>query len=882
MRRKASLMSATTLGARSSVAAARVQIPRPPLQAIRRLRLTDDELGRRPVTLVSAAAGSGKTLLVTTWARSATERGDHVAWLTIESTDDKPYEFWSAVLEAFQVACPPEVAQSLGSLSPPRDGFEPGFTAATLDLLDDTGSPTWLVIDDAHRLQHPEVVAAVDYFLTHLPAGLRVVLVSRREPAFALHKLRLNDELQTIDGSSLAFTRSEATELFAGLDIRLPDDDIDRLVARTEGWAAGLRLAAVALSQSADPHAFVANFAGADRAVEDYLFGEIIQHVSPDLYRFMLDTCAPEQLPIALAAELSGRSDAGELLDGLYRSNVLVVQAGDSSGYRYHSLLRQFLQHSLQRRDVGGPVRQHAATARWMERHGQPATALSHALASTDDALLSELIRRHGLRLILSGQASRILNIIDAAPGIADRSDVATIAAVAALEAGDLPRADHWLAITRHLPAPATAAEVALQASAEVHRAVLGGDVAEVLARTSILTMDGTGDDDADLMLLTYRAPGRMRSGDYPGAVADLQRALSLARAGRYNEFELTSLSGLSGMAGAMCDLQESRRWAEEAIAFAAPRGWAASRRLSYAYLLAGWTAFETGDTEGQRHHAALGMRSLDEVNNVEVELGVRSMHALAVFEASAGHERWQAARHFHQLWSDPTADQASPALTGNAEIQEVRLALSVGEIGWATTAVHNVRRRLPDSAEAAIVNAELALAHGRVGRALELLAPAADNSLASHLPTSAVIANVITAHLEHARGNVTRAVAALEKALEWAAPQDYQRPFIDAWPQLKPLLATRAGQFGHANEFVDRLMSRADLREPENESQVLSPKQLELLRDLQAVLPVRELAAIRGVSVNTARSHLRAIYRKLGASSRAEALQIAREKGLI
>ena len=326
----------------------------------------------------------------------------------------------------------------------------------------------------------------------------------------------------------------------------------------------------------------------------------------------------------------------------------------------------------------------------------------------------------------------------------------------------------------------------------------------------------------------------------------------------------------------------ESRRWAEDAISFATPRGWAASPRLAYAYLMAAWSAFQTGESERQRKIAELGMKALDGVNNIEVELGVRSMHALAVFESSTGDERRGAVRVFHRLWSDPRAEQASPALTGHAGVEEVRLALAIGEFGWATEAVQRIKGRLPNSAEAAVMNAELLLAQGRPAQVLDVLAPAIKGKLAVHLPASLVIANVMTAFLEHQRGNVTRGLAALERALGDAAPQNLQRPFIDAWQQVKPVINIHAGQFGRANEFVASLMDRERPAQDTADGELLSPKQLELLRDLQAVLPVRKLAAARGVSVNTTRTHLRAVYRKLGVSSRSEAVQVARDRGLL
>ncbi len=878
-------MSGDGHGFRAFVSPSRLRVPRLSSGLVHRPRLVGAGIGQRPVSLVSGPAGSGKSILVADWATQRVADGEPVAWLSVEDRDDRPFEFWSAIIEALIAAGPTATARRLDSLSPPQQGFEPRFIAALAEPIAAEPTSRWLVLDDAQRLHSPDVIAGLDIVLADPPGGLRIVLIARTDPAVAVHRLRLHGELQEVRPAELAFTEPEAAALLARLGTPLTEPDLSRLVARTEGWAAGLRLAAVSLAAAADAAAFISAFEVDQGAVADYLFAEIVRHLPADLYEFLLATCIPEQLPLELAAELSGRADAGRLLDQVCRANALVVQSGETS-YRYHSLLRGYLHSALTRADIAAPGRQHAATARWLDRHDQPAVALDHALHAGDDELLATLLRRHGLRLILSGQAALVCDTVAAADSWREDRSVAIVAALAALDVADIARADGWLAVVDKQDRPADPRLGAMWASAIAQRALVGGDVAAAMRDTDLLQQQLTGDGDVDLIALACRAPARMRSGDYGGATADLQRALALARAGHYDQFVLGTLSQLSGMAGAACDLGAAGEWAAQAIAFAKPRGWVDSPRLAYAYLLAAWTAFQTGDQGGQAGYAELGMRSLEGVTNVEVELGVRSMYTLARFESRAGAERRAAAKSFHALWQSSAADQVSPALSGHASPQEIRLALAVGEHRWAAEAVERVERQLPDSAEAATVRAQLivGIGSGRSGEALRLLQPVLRGALVVHLPTTVVAAEIMTAVLEQRAGSPIRAFDALERALDWAAPRNYRRPFIDSRTELQPLLIAHQGRFGPAEQFVAELLADWARRDadPHVLPAPLSPRELQVLRDLPSRLSMREIADLRGLSVNTVKTHLASVYRKLGVDGRRAAVEEARTRGLI
>ncbi|WP_165962894.1 LuxR C-terminal-related transcriptional regulator [Occultella glacieicola] len=871
-------------GARAFVSRTRVRVPRVSDGLVVRERLTALHLGATPVSLVCAPAGSGKTILVVDWARRAAERGERVAWVGLDESDDRPYEFWSALIDALIEAAPADAADELDQLSPPRDRVEPRFITALTEVLDATQPVRWLVLDDLHRIRSADVLAGLESLLNDLPPGLGVVLISRHEPELNLHRLRLTGTLRDIRTDDLAFTEAEASELFERVGSSLSPLDLARVVGRTEGWAAGLRLAAVSLSGSSDPSGFLAQFEGDRREVADYLFTEVVQHLPEHTYEFLLRTCTPEQLSVDLAAELSGQADAGKILDRLCRQNALVVQSGDTSWYRYHSLMRSYLTAALAREDVEAPRHQHAAAARWFDAADQPLVAIEHALQAGDDDYLVRMLRARGLRLILSGHAPTVRDAITRA-GTAARRDpgVVTIAALAMLDLSDPVAADEQLAALTRLGPPEDARLAAMRAAAVVSRALLGGDVAKALRATGILDLSLSGDPDVDLIVLIQRGPARMRGGDYTRAIADLEHALELARAQGYDEAVLTTLAQLSGITGAACDFPATQSWTSQAIEYASPRGWADSPRLAYAYLLAAWTAFQTCDDQTQAEYAGRAIHALPDAGNVEVEVGVRSMHALARFEASTGEARRQAVADFREVWSSPMADQVSPAMVGYATPQEIRLALAVGENDWATDAVERAARLVPDSAEALTMRAHLLYARGRATEARRLLTTALQADLTVHQESTIVAANVLAAVVDSGQDNPTRAFESLRRALDWAATRNFRRPFVDAWREVEPLLRTHQGRFGHSEGFVTALLEREQPERSElADISTLSPREIELLRDLPSPLSVKEIAAARGVSVNTIKTHLGAVYRKLGVSGRFAAIREGREHGLL
>src|SRR5215216_2617124 len=335
----------------------------------RLLELLDAGVQSR-LTLLAGPAGSGKTVLLSSWATTAILPGP-VAWLSLDAADNDPARFWSYLLAALRQsgAAPPN--GRLGSLSLPIGGPDQGFLFELAAGLAELAGPVVVVLDDVHQLTNPTLLDSLVTVLRRSPASLRLVLASRNDPALPLARLPLVDQSIEAGTTELAFTADEAAKLLASQGLVLADADLALVWARTEGWAAGLRLAALSLQDHPDPEGFIAGFAGTSRAVADFLLEEVLGRLPEEDRTFLLDTSVVERVSGELADALTGRTDGAQTLVRLARANAFVVALDEHrSWYRYHKLLAELLQARLQASASRLVPELHRRAAGWYRDHG--------------------------------------------------------------------------------------------------------------------------------------------------------------------------------------------------------------------------------------------------------------------------------------------------------------------------------------------------------------------------------------------------------------------------------------------------------------------------------------------------------------------------------
>ena len=862
--------------------AGKVRPPAPPPAETHRPRLLCRLGTDCPVTLVCGPAGSGKTVLVASWAATAAANGAIVAWLSLDHFDDDPGALLSGVLTALRATGRFDLGARLhGFERPPRDAAA-AFVQAILDEVAFLDEPVWLVLDEVHVLHSSAALGALDLLVRRLPPGLRLVLVSRTDPQIGLPRLRLEGRLLELRAQDLAFTVDEATKLLDGSHRGLAPSTVELLQARTEGWAAGLRIAGLALTVSDDPLGLVEHFGGDDHAVADYFASEVLRTLPQDLHTFLLRTSVCHQLSVGLARELSARDDAASVLTALERDNTFTIRIGRGRGtYRYHELFRTYLAAELRRTRPADEPGLHRTAAEWFVAHGEPLRAMEHLAAAGEFDRMVSLSIEHGVGALLDGGAHSLAVLMARLdPEGRDRPVLRLFGGAAALALEDLDAADWWLG---GLDQDALLEEGdeflrAFAATVALMRARYTPRVSEALDRLERTQAGATGMADLDLLALHHRGVAQLYTGRYERAVADLERAVALARQAERHAVRLSCLSFLAGTSASMSHLPKMRRHADEALQLAKRWGWGGSQAVAHAHMLAGWSAYLRNDPSEALAHAERAMSVLGPYSDPDVELAVRSLHLVVFADVEPIFEGLKAFR----LAFDRLADaQMSPALLAYAVPLVVRLCLRVGETYWAKEFARRASAVAPDPGEPALLKAMLLRKAGKVDAARNVLQPVVAGQARCHVVTTEIRAHLIAAELETRRGNAPRAHEHLLEALSVAEPVEVLRPFVDDHA-VTELLVAGVGRFGRCEHFAQRILASPAPSESPGDKAPLTAGELAVLRELPSLLSLQDIADARALSVNTVKTHVRAIYRKLDVTSRRQAVEGARKRGLL
>jgi LuxR family transcriptional regulator, maltose regulon positive regulatory protein len=827
------------------------------------------------VTLVCAPAGSGKSALLSSWMADAAG----VAAVAVERDESDATRFWTAVMDALRGSGAVASSDALATLVPAPLGGHDELLARLVAGLGELKRPVRLVIDDLHHLRSDEALRGLERLLERAPAQLSIVLATRRDPPLALHRLRLAGDLTEIRAGDLEFTGDEAAELIAGAGVQLEAGDLARLTARTEGWAAGLRLAAMSLARHDAPSRFVAEFSGSERTIAEYLLGEVLASQPPDVRHLLLRTCILERVNGPLADLLTGRADGARLLHELEEANALVVALDvGRTWFRYHHLLADLLRLELQREAAAEIEDLHRRAARWHADAGNPIEAIRHAQLGGDVELATELLGRHWVHMVLDGEEGTLRALLAALPaGLADSdAEIATIAALDRLAEGRWTEADAQLAAAERALADVPAArrrraETAL-ATVQLFRARRLGDLHAVVdGAGAMLHADDPEAAALGLMNLGVAEAWTLRLDD---AQAHLDEGLELARRVRRPYVEAGCLTALSVVANLTHRLDDAERLAAEAIALAERHGWATQPNFAVSYVILGAVLIDRGRVDEGEEWIARADPILEGAPEPAASVGLRHTQGMIAFARGRFEDALAAFGDGERL----TAQLRAPHfLAIIARHWQLRARLALGD----TAAVHDALADADDAALWRNLRARLHLTERAPEAAAAAVAPVLAGEAFVYHPVFEIEACLLDAIARYELGEEDAAERSVERALGLAEPQGRAYMFLTIPGVDEVLRRHPVHRTAHA-AHLKRLRDGVGEAPPAELAEPLSERELAVLRFLPTNLSAAEIGSELFLSVHTVKTHMRKLYAKLDVHTRAEAVERGRELGLL
>jgi LuxR family transcriptional regulator, maltose regulon positive regulatory protein len=867
--------------------------------------------------LVCAPAGFGKTALLADWAAGG---GRPVAWLGLDGDDSDPARFWRYALAALDRARP-GLAMHVGPLHPHSPE---GLVTALINELatDPDADEVLLVLDDYHLVDSALVHESVAFLLENLPQRLRVVVSGRSDPPLPLARLRARGQLAELRAADLRFTPDEAAALLretVGSD--LPGTALATLVARTEGWAAGLRLAGLSLRGNQDADGFAATFGGSHRFVLDYLADEVLDRQDEQLLTFLLETSVLARLSAELCDAVTGRADSQAMLQDIERAGLFLMPLDEVRGWwRYHHLFADLLRTRLRAERPGRVQALHRAAAAWCDEHELGDDAVRHAVAAGDAMWAGRLVERHAELLLGRGEGATLRRWLSELPAesvrdrprlhLAQAYDAAMSLQVETLGAS-LDNAERALAVSGDEPfAPSGDQGTSVLANVPAGIAMLRAVLARLRGDTAFAAdydkqaLEQLGEDDWLLRSFVR----------WNQAVADWQ-------GGRLGPAE-------SGLA----DVLAQRRAADEFIAgFLAMRVCYDLGRVQRAQgnldaaAATYRRALEEGGHGSQPPHMGMAHVGLAEVLYERNELAAALDHAikgvtlcrplaftapLAAGLAVLAGIRQAAGDTAGAMAAMGEADQAglSPSVVTVLSRRRARLLLAQGDVLAAAQWAEAAGLRPDDEPEYPrepeyLLLVRVLLAQNEPDLALALLQRLLDGAVSQARTGSIIEIQALHALTLAARGDEARAIGALTEALTLARRHGHVRVFADEGAPMKLLLtrlsAAQAGRRDAARRvdpgYLDALLdacsqagsvlptagataagTRPGLPEP------LTNRELEVLRLIADGKSNQRIAHDLVVALDTVKKHVSHVMGKLGAANRTEAVARARQLGLI
>src|SRR6266581_494092 len=845
------------------------------------------------VTVLSAPPGSGKTVLLRSWIGEP-GLADRAAWVPVGRGEQDPQRFWLLVLGALRgTAAGSRLVREL-TAAPDLDGWS--IVERLLKDLASLADRTWLVIDDVHELRSADALAQLELLVMRAPPELRFVLATRHDLRLGLHRLRLEGELTEIRTADLRFSVVEARELLAAAGVALPEPALAMLHERAEGWAAGLRLAALSLAGHEDPERFAAEFSGSERTVAEYLLAEVLERQPDEVRRLLLRTSILERMSGPLADALTGGSGGERILQELEEANAFVVALDVArSWFRYHHLFADLLQLELRRAASGEIAALHHTAAQWYADHGYPMEAIRHAQAAGDWGLAARLLADHWPGLHLGGQAATVHAMLAGFPAEARAADaeLAALAAADELAQGSVEAAERYLGLAARGSASVPAGRrgqlqvllgvVPLLLARQRGNLPAVADQAQrlqAMAEALDAAQPGLGEELRALALISLGTT-EVWTAQFEEAQRHLEQGRALALQIGRPFLEFSGLAHQAAIEGFRSSYSLAAERSLQAIELARRHGWTDEPAAGIAYVILAivlaWRA-RLDEAEPWIQRAERTVRP-----EAEPTAGLLVCYARGLLELARGHHAdalvaFRAAEPLAGLLAAPHL------LVRRVRALQLQAMVRLGEAERAERAIAELGEQERERGQIRIATAVLRLAQDHPRAATNALGPVLDGSAPVTRSTWLAQAFMLEATARDALGDPAAAGRAVERALDLAEPDSTLSAFLIH--PVPALLERHAQDCAKHAAMVAEILSLVPTRHRDTRgpgrmaspgarespwgpspqptvpspqlAEPLSQSEIRVLRYLPTNLSAPEIARELSVSVNTVRTHIR------------------------
>lgn len=858
--------------------------------------------------LVCAPAGFGKTTLVTTWLAQAADVRS--AWLSLDEGDNDPVRFLTYLIAALQIPVPGLGQTAARLLQSPQPPPAEAIMTLVINDISQNVQPIILVLDDYHVITSPSIHQALSYLIDHLPPSLHLLINTRSDPSLPLSRLRARGQLLEIRADVLRFSLDEAGLFFSQvMDLALANEDLAALEQRTEGWIAGLQLAALSMQGRDDLPDFISAFTGSNRYILDYLTDEVMDRRPEGTKNFLLQTSILSRLCGPLCDAVTGQSEGQAMLEKLEQANLFLIPLDEERRwYRYHHLFAEALRRRLQQEQSASLVELHRRAREWFELNGFPHDAVHHALAGQDYEEAARLIEGVAGAMLRMGASPSLIRWLDAVP-----EEVIRARPRLCLAWGwtflwgpelSLESVDKWVqfALQAAKAHPPPDSELAGEAAAlQAITATIRGDVAQS-REISLHALENLAVDSPWRSVVAFSlGTGYYSSGDMPAAARLLNEAVQLSQVDGALYILLTSASFIADIQvyqGRLGQAMEMYQRVLEWAGHATPHKGALMAHGGLADIL-----YERNQLEAALAHIQIASAQLEQIGG--------SWAPFMIYRTLArihwGQSNWKAALEaLERAYQAGQRTKVNYVMTQAAALR-ASLLLAQGDLRaaavWAANSglnLDNLDNSLPGFKDVEYITlARVLNAQGRHADALSILDRLLISAESEERIGNGIVILILQSLVLQAQGDTARAFKCLERALLLAEPEGYCRVFLDEGEPLRALLLDYRSHFAARALSEDTHEARRHLAyittllaafpigdrtpraQPEQYPDSLSERELEVLILVATGASNRDIADKLYLAVPTVKKHVSNIMSKLDASSRTQAAAQAHEMGL-